>query len=241
MSKFRFTVTLAFFISFLVQSCKDNTVEQGIAQKKEVEVQVGQSNIDKINLDYIIDNYIKQLSNSDIKIVDSITCAQMELNRENYDKGIITYGYYSIKSNLLNGKIAGDLNGDKQTDYIANYSCENCYGGIGSGNYLSNCFFLTSKDNELIVNEEMTNDFKKKLIDTIKKDFGEEYIGVKPEKEKMINGIEFTEIKNQIAYGTFNINTDACEGSPFPCVKGTFEYDTSNKTLKMSGKITVEQ
>ena len=64
---------------------------------------------------------------------------------------------------------------------------------------------------------------------------------VKPEKERMVNGIEFTEIKNQIAYGTFNINTDACEGSPFPCVKGTFEYDANNKTLKMSGKITVEQ
>lgn len=200
-----------------------------------------QSNIDKIDVDNIINKYAKQLSNSDIKIVDSITCAQMELNREKYDKRIRTYGYYSIKSNLLNGKITGDLNGDKQTDYIANYSCENCFGGTGSGNYLSNCFFVTSKDNELIVNEEMTNDFKKNLVDTIKKDFGEEYIGVKPEKEMMINGIEFTEIKNQIAYGTFFINTSACQGSTFPCVEEKFEYDANNKTLVLSGKITVEE
>jgi hypothetical protein len=240
MSKFRFILTLAFFISFLFQSCKDNSVEQGNDKKDEVQTHVNQSNMDKIDVDDIINKYAKQLSNSDIKIVDSITCAQMEINQENYDKGISTYGYYSIKSNLLNGKIAGDLNGDKQTDYIANYSCENCYGGNGSGNYLSNCFFLTSKDNELIVNEEMTNDFKKKLINTIKKDFGDIYV-VKPEKEMMVNGIEFTEIKNQMAYGMFNINTDACEGSSFPCVKGTFEYDANNKTLKMSGKITVEQ
>ena len=239
MSKFRFILTLAFFISFLFQSCKDNSVEQGNDKKDEVQTHVNQSNMDKIDVDDIINKYAKQLSNSDIKIVDSITCAQMEINQENYDKGIITYGYYSIKSNLLNGKLAGDLNGDKQTDYIANYSCENCYGGNGSGNYLSNCFFLTSKDNELIVNEEMTNDFKKKLINTIKKDFG--YIYVKPEKEIMVNGIEFTEIRNQIAYGTFKINTDACQGSPFPCAEGTFEYDPNNRTLKMLGKITVEQ
>ena len=240
MSKFRFTLTLAFFISLLFQSCKDNSAEQGKNKKDGDQTQVDQSNMDKIDVDDIINKYAKQLSNSDIKIVDSIMCTQMEINQENYDKGISTYGYYSIKSNLLNGKIAGDLNGDEQTDYIANYSCENCYGGNGSDNYLSNCFFLTSKDNELIVNEEMTNDFKKNLINTIKKDFGDIY-EVKPEKERMVNGIEFTEIKNQIAYGTFNINTDACEGSPFPCVKGTFEYDANNKTLKMSGKITVEQ
>lgn len=240
MSKFRFILTLAFFISLLFQSCKDNSIKQANDKKEEVQTPVDQSNMDKIDVDDIINKYAKQLTNSDIRIVDSITCAQMEINRENYDKGISTYGYYSIKSNLLNGKIAGDLNGDKQTDYIANYSCENCYGGNGSGNYLSNCFFLTSKDNELIVNKEMTNDFKKKLIDAIKKDFGDLYV-VKPEKEIMINGIEFTEIKNQIAYGTFNINTEACQGSPFPCVEGTFEYDANNRTLKMSGKINIEQ
>lgn len=237
MSKFRFALTLAFFITLLFQSCKDDSSKQSNTKNEEV---LNQSKIDDIDVDDIINKYAKQLSNSDIKIVDSIACSQMGINSENYDKGIRTYGYYSIKSNLLKGKIAGDLNGDKQTDYIANYSCENCYGGNASDNYLSNCFFLTSKNNELIVNEEMTNDFKKNLINTIKKDFGDIY-EVKPEKEIMVNGIEFTEIKNQIAYGTFNINTNACEGSPFPCVEGKFEYDVKNKRLKMSGNITVEE
>lgn len=237
--RFRFILTLAFFISFLFQNCKDNSVGKGNDKKEEVQTHADQSNTDKIDVDDIINKYAKQLSNSDIKIVDSITCAQMEINQENYDKGISTYGYYSVKSNLLNGKIAGDLNGDKQTDYIANYSCENCYGGNGSGNYLSNCFFLTSKDNQITVNEEMTNDFKQKLINVVTKKFGNPYF-TKPEKEIMINGIEFTAIKNQIAYGTFNINTEACQESPFPCVEGTFEYDANNRTVKMLGEINDE-
>lgn len=241
MNKYKFIVTLAIFISLLSQSCKDNPVIQGNDKKGHVQTDIDQSNIDKIDVDDIINKYAKQLSNSNIRIVDSDTCAQVEINRDMMtDQGINTYEYYSIKTNSSHGKIAGDLNGDNKTDYIANYSCNNCYDGIGTDNYLSNCFFLTSQDGRIIVDEEMTSDFKQKLIDGIKKDFGDSYFS-KAEKEIMVNGIEFIEIKNQIAYGTFNINTDACGGSPFPCVKGTFEYDANNKTLKMSGKITVEE
>lgn len=229
-----------FFILVIFLNCKKNSSEKEIKQENAVSLNTNNIAENKIDIDSIIDNYAKQLSNSHIRIVDPNTCAQVEINIDMFDQGISTYEYNSIKTNSSHGKIAGDLNGDNKTDYIANYSCSNCYGGIGSGNYLSNCFFITSKGNELIVNEDMTIDFKKKLIDAIKKDFGEEYSGVKPEKEMMINGIEFTEIKNQIAYGTFNINTDACQGSPFPCVEGTFEYDANNKTVKMLGKINDE-
>lgn len=226
-----------FFILVIFLNCKNNSSEKEIKQENAISLNTNNIAENKIDIDSIIDNYAKQLSNSDIRIVDYDICAQTEINSDMFDQGISTYAYDSIKTNSSHGKIAGDLNNDGQTDYIANYSCDNCWGGIGSGNYLSNCFFLTSRDNQITVNEAMTNDFKQKLIDAIKKDFGEEYSGVKPEKEMMINGIEFTEIKNQIAYGTFNINTDACQGSPFPCVEGTFEYDANNKTVKMLGKI----
>lgn len=232
------TLTFSILICTIFQNCKDDNGESS-KENKDIVNTTKQVKSDEGIIDDIINRYAKQLSNSDIKIVDSISCAQMEINRENYDRGTATYGYYSIKSNLLKGKIAGDLNGDMRTDYIANYSCENCYGGNGNGNYLSNCFFITSKENELIVNEEMTVDFKQKFIDEIKKDFGNPYFD-KAQKEIMINGIEFTKVKNQIAYGTFNINTEACQGSPFPCVDGTFEYDANNRTLKMLAKITVE-
>lgn len=232
MKKLKLVTMLFILVIFL--NCKNNSSEKEI--KKENAVTLLTNNIveNKIDIDSIIDNYAKQLSNSNIKIIDSISCSQYLKNEQG------TYGYYSVKSNLNNGKLSGDLNGDGVDDYIANYTCENCYGGNGSDNYLSNCFFLTSKGNQIIVNEAMTNDFKQKIIDEIKKKFGDIYF-LKAEKEIIINGIEFTKIKNQVAFGKFNINTDACQGSPFPCVAGTFEYDTRNKTLKMSGKITVEQ
>ena len=86
----------------------------------------------------------------------------------------------------------------------------------------------------------MTNDFKQKFIDEINENFGNPYFE-KAQKEIMINGIEFTEIKNQTAYGNFNIVTTACEGSPIPCVKGTFEYDANHRTLKILGQINVIQ
>lgn len=69
------------------------------------------------------------------------------------------------------------------------------------------CIIINSKDNVWLydlestgteVNDEMTNDFKKNFVDTIKKDFGEEYIGVQPEKEMMISDIEFPEIKTKL-------------------------------------------
>lgn len=237
MRNLKFTSLVAFFIFILLQSCKDNSIQLESEVKKEIVINAEQDRSKEISIDHIIDNYAKQLSNAEIKIVDFKTCSQTENNFANYENGISSYGYYSIKENSLNGKLEGDLNGDKKLDYIANYSCENCYGGIGSGNFLSNCFFLTSKDNKISVNEEMTNDFKQKLIDVITKDFGSPYF-VKAEKEIMINGIEFTEIKNQVAYGKFSINTEACQGSPFPCVEGTFEYDVKNNTLKMTGQVT---
>ena len=238
MNNLKLILPLVFFIILSFQSCKDNSVVK-MNTKNEGQTNLIQNTKDEIDVDEIINNYAKQLSNANIKIVDSSSCAQIQINRENYDNGLATYGYYSIKANSSNGKIEGDLNGDNQTDYIANYYCENCYGGSGSDNYLSNCFFLTSNDNQIIVNEEMTNDFKQNFINQIRRNFGDPY-STKAQKEIMINGIEFTEIKNQIAFGTFNINTDACEGSPFPCVKGTFEYNANNKTLKMSGNITLE-
>ena len=225
-------LSLFIIISF-IQNCKDNS-NKVVANTTET------NNILHENVDEVIENYVRKLSNSNIQILDSINCSKIEENIEKYEQGISTYGFYSVKSNLMNGIIFGDLNGDGQNDYIANYYCENCYGGGGSGNYLSNCFFITSKNNSIEVNEEMTFEFKKILIDAIKKDFGEEYDGVKAGKEFMINGILFEEIKNQKAYGTFNINTNVCEGSPFPCVEGSFEYDAKNRKLTLVGQISVE-
>ena len=55
------------------------------------------------------------------------------------------------------------------------------------------------------------------------------------EKEIMINGLEFTEIKNQTVYGKFNINTEKCK-TAIPCFEGIFEYDVRNNFLKMTRK-----
>lgn len=233
-----FLVALFLFSS---QKCKDDEpiFEDKIDSSKSLKLFDNQNESDYAKIELLINKYVSSLSNSDLKFVDSISCSNLEFNIQKYEEGVKLYGFYSVKSNLLNDIIQGDLNGDDKTDYIVNYFCENCFGGGGAGNYLSNCLFITSKNDSFEVNETMTFDFKKRLINAIKENFGEEYEGVKPEKEYMINGIEFTEIKNQNVIGTFNINTEICDGSPFPCVKGTFEYHTKNKTFVMNGTVNI--
>lgn len=179
----------------------------------------------------IIDKYAKNLDSAKIKILDEEECNQKEKNIKDYVNGIYNYEFKSIKE-YPNGKITGDFNGDNENDYIVQYTYENCWDGIGAGNFLSNSFFLTTKDNKVSIDEELTTDFKQQLISVITKDFGNVYYK-KPQKQLMINGIEFKEIKNQKVFGTFNINTEKCSSAQ-PCFQGEFEYNVKNNLLKMT-------
>lgn len=236
MNQFKKTISFVILIALSFQSCKNSnaTEETNLLAKTENKaiLETSNNNLSSEEIDKIIDNYALSLSTEKIKFVDSVDCRKTEQNIENYSDGIYVYEYVGINHNSIKGKISGDYNGDGITDYIANYTCDNCWAGNGAGNYLSNCFFLTGSDSGIKVDETTTINFKQKLIEVITKDFGNTYFK-KPEKEIMINGLVFTEIKDQKVYGTFNINTEKCKTAQ-ACFYGTFEYDVKNNLLKMT-------
>jgi len=186
------------------------------------------------DLNKLINDYVLSLNTESIVLVDSIECDQIGRNIDEYDKGKLKYLYSSIEDTSRSVKISGDLNGDAENDFLVDYSCENCWGGSGAGNYLSNCFFITSGKEGYKIDEEMTRNFKRKLIDQLTKDFGNTYFE-KPERVRFINGIEFSKIENQTVFGNFRINTQLCE-STLPCFEGSFEFCPQQGQLKILGR-----
>jgi hypothetical protein len=181
-------------------------------------------------IDSIADNYIQALSTKTVKFVHQIACDSTEKNVYDFSENNI-YNYL-IPSFIDNAqmKIAGDINGDKKTDYIIQYACNNCWGGAGAQNYLSNLFFIVSSNNKWIVDEPLSLRFKTQLIAEIKKldrNFEDE-----PKKYNHINGVYFTDITNAIGVGNFSLNLSKCETAQ-PCYHGTYQYNFKNNTLQM--------
>lgn len=170
-----------------------------------------------------IESYVKNLNNNKIRIVDSKGCNDIEKNSELYENGIYTYEF--TKSDT----VSGDINGDNLNDYVAFYSCYNCWNGNGAQNYLSNFIIITSENNSLKVNEDLSLTFKSILINAIKIKFGN-IPYQKAQKEEIINGLKFTEIKNGVIYGTFSITTENCP-SDQACYEGAFDFNFSSKQI----------
>jgi hypothetical protein len=205
--------------SFALTSCNNNeTKETETTENKEQSIQV-----EKKDINEFVDNYIKTLQTDSIKLVDSVTCGKSEPNNEQYDKGILLYHVDQIE------KLNGDINADNEEDFVVRYDAENCWNGIGAGNYLSNIFFVISKQGNYEVDETGTMNFKQKFIDAISKEYKENAYK-KAEKYEAINDIMFKTIKDGKGNGEFAIQQ--CGATP--CVEGKFEYDfkTSVLTLK---------
>ena len=177
------------------------------------------------NIDEISMNYIKGLNSSKIQIISEKECDDYEKNLEFYYKDIYRYSISQTD------KLISDVNHDGINDYVIYYYAENCWQGNGAGNYLSNMFFITSENNKLKVNENLTEDFKMKFISFINENFGS--IGLnKANKEQFINGITYTNLSEGVLIGTFEINTENCQ-SAIPCYTGHFEYNLEMKTLSI--------
>lgn len=219
---FAFIVTL--FIGFDNSDEIDNSIND--VKEKNVTFANASSKAGSENLMEVIDAYALSSGSKRIKIVGSEECSKFEKNIELYYQDIYTYGYTASDT------LSGYINDDNIKDYIAWYYCENCWNGIGAGNYLSNFIFVTSEKGGYKVNEELTMDFKTRIAGVITNELNSEYYPA-AQIEKVINGITFSQIKNGIIYGDFIINTEVCESAQ-PCLKGTFDYNTKKKELKFN-------
>ena len=205
-------------------SCKKN--ESNEKQTKNDSLSVGE-NILKVDTDSIIQTYLKVLNKSNTRIVDATECESSN-GLKLYEKEIYTYSINDTK------KLEFDYNSDEITDYLISYTANNCWQGIGAGNYLSNMFFITSENNNTSVNEKLTQDFKNNFLENIHKKYGNSGF-ILNEKEVFINGIEYLDINDNILSGKYQINTENCESAQ-PCFDGVFSYDLKNNSFSFDNQ-----
>ncbi|KAF0128237.1 MAG: hypothetical protein FD155_3375 [Bacteroidetes bacterium] len=211
-----FTCLSLVTISFAFMSCinESNTKTTAINDQK--------SNVEIVDLDAFIENYIITLQTDKIKLVDSSSCEKTDQNTQQYENGILQYHVDQIE------KLDGDLNADKVQDYVVSYTASNCWNGIGAGNYLTNIFFVLTINGTYEVDETMALNFKQKFIDVVSKEFIDNAY-TKAEKHETMNQISFIEIKNAKGFGEFSITQ--CGATP--CLSGKFEYDFYRNELTL--------
>lgn len=167
--------------------------------------------------------YIQTLQNDTVKLVDSVSCKNVDKNYEQYNNDVLVYSVDVI--NQTEGKI----NADAENDFVISYRAQNCWNGIGAGNYLTNLFFVLSENGAYKVDEAGTLTFKQKFIDAVTKEYKDNYYK-KAAKEVFMNEVSFKLIKDGVGNGDFHI----IQCGAIPCVEGKFEYNFSTQELMFS-------
>ena len=174
-------------------------------------------------IDYDIENLVKEYNlksdTSKIRFVDSLNC-QSQGNMDLYYNDIYVYSISEIKKQKF------DYNGDELDDYVISYIADNCWNGIGAGNYLSNYIFVTSTNRKLVLNNVLTDLFRSEFQKFVIANLGKmDYDYAKT--AQFINGIEFKSSIGETVSGSFIINTPKCETAQ-PCISGTFDFNTKS-------------
>jgi len=187
-----------------------------------LEGEISEINNMKIDSDinHFIYQYIKTLQSDTIKLVDEYDCNQTDGNINNFHQGVYTYQIDQIK------KIRGFLNSDSIYDYCITYTAYNCWEGIGTGNYLSNLFFMLQKNDYFEVDKTMTDDFKQSFLNQLNLVYPKNSMRNIFKNEEFVNKVEIQSIQNNIIFGYFELLQ--CGG--IPCITGEFQYNINSKT-----------
>jgi hypothetical protein len=182
----------------------------------------------KTPVDNILFDYLKTFNNDKFKVVSA---DDYEKNKnkyhDDYDKGILTY-YYA-----QNSVSEGDLNKDGQKDFIHSYYLENCWGGIGANNIVSDFAFIISDKGGYKVNTELTESFKMQLEKLVNADkYGKLQVS-NNNGVKFISYVEFKNIIGSTTNGDLKLLLENRE-SEQEMLTGNFTFDFSSKTLNIS-------
>jgi len=172
------------------------------------------------DINHLIDQYIKTLQSDAIRLVDEYDCNQTDGNVIKFHQGVYTYQIDQIN------KIKGFLNSDSIYDYCVTYKAYNCWEGIGTGNYLSNLFFVLQRNDCFEVDKTMTDDFKQSFLNQLNLVYPKNSLRNIFKNEEFVNKVEIHSIKNNIIFGYFELLQ--CGG--IPCVTGEFQYHINSKT-----------
>ncbi|WP_282631174.1 hypothetical protein [Empedobacter sedimenti] len=138
------------------------------------------------------------------------------------------YPMHTVSKNIIDF----NYNNDNIKDYVINYMLENCVEGNG---WNSDFIFITSENNELIINEKLTNKLKTAYFNYVSKNFGTDSYVYKKDNFIVTKSLKINMISNQEAYGEFNLLRDG--SSCCPQISGnfifnlkTFAFSTHNMT-----------
>jgi hypothetical protein len=222
---FSITAFAALVIAFTIASCKNEGSEGSANATPSANLASTATDINAF-----ANEYIKTLQTDSVKIVDSATCANGEMNIGLYEKGIYNYELEEVTT------VKGKINDDADDDFIVSYTAGNCWRGIGAGNYLSNFFIVNAKSGKFEADEAATMKLKQALISAVTKEY-KDNAWTKAKKYQMMNQISFVKIADGIASG--NMSITQCGATP--CLEAEFEYNFKSNTVSLKNIKKLEE
>ena len=244
---------LIIFILFLFISCnnKDKTTE---LKEKELNLRERELNLKEQELQLKNDTLIEESSNKNevekiskqnntMVMTPELLFEQWENNLkkkgifdyvtkkdcENLDKMMNLYdeGKYPMHTESIS-IIPFDFNNDKVKDYLVNYSLENCVQGNG---WETDFIFFTSQNDNLSVNESLTNKLKTKIKNYVSRNYGSDiYVRVE-NNYTIVKSFKINSISNNICYGDFDLMQNGA--SCCPEISGNFKYNINENSFSV--------
>lgn len=156
-------------------------------------------------------------------IFDYVTkkdCENLDKMMHLYDRG--RYPMHTASKSI----IAFDYNNDTVKDYLINYYLINCVQGNG---WSTDFIFLTSQNDNLSINETLTNKLKTKIKTYVLQNYGSDiYVRVE-NNYTVVKSFIINRISNGICYGNFNLMQDG--PSCCPAISGDFEYNINENSF----------
>lgn len=184
----------------------------------DVEYDNGISDVDKVFAAW----EKKLIANQIFDYVSESDCENLDLMMQRYEEG--KYPMHVSEKTL----VEFDYNEDGIKDYVLNYLILNCVQGNG---YTSDFIFMTSKDSQLYINEELTSSLKRKYYDYVTQTYGEDSYVYHDKEFLVTKGLIINKIINNKCYGKFELSQDGA--SCCPKVSGEFLFDLKNDMLEV--------
>jgi len=154
----------------------------------------------------------------DNQIFDYVTesdCENNDMMMELYEKD--KYPMHTASKSF----VEFDYNNDGIKDYVVNYTLMNCVRGNG---WSSDILFMTSKDGQLDIDENLTNILKQKYYDYVSTNYGEDMYVYYDKKFLVVKTLEINRVIDDECLGTFSISQG---------ITGHFSFNLKDNDFKV--------
>lgn len=192
---------------------------QSLDDKDEEETKEYDSSIATVNEVFALWEE-KLIANQIFDYVTKTDCENEDLMWQIYEDG--KYPMRASRKSL----VEFNYNKDGIKDYILNYNVSNCVGGTG---WTTDFIFMTSKNGQLYVNEELTNTLKKKHYAYVSKNYGEDSYVYYDKGFLITKSLEVNKVVDNKCFGKFSLSQDG--PNCCPNVLGNFSFDLKSNAF----------